>query len=51
MFTVGGRKVYPAEIEADDDPGQVPHALVQAGASSGGPRNAASARTPAPASR
>jgi bile acid-coenzyme A ligase len=49
MFTVGGRNVYPAEIEAalaahpdilsslvvgvpDDDLGQVPHALVQAGA-------------------
>jgi bile acid-coenzyme A ligase len=52
MFTVGGRNVYPAEIEAalaahpavlsclvvgvpDDDLGQVPHALVQAGASLG----------------
>jgi bile acid-coenzyme A ligase len=49
MFTVGGRNVYPAEIEAalsehpdvlsclvvgvpDDDLGQVPYALVQAGA-------------------
>jgi bile acid-coenzyme A ligase len=49
MFTVGGRNVYPAEIEAalaehpdilsslvvgvpDEDLGQVPHALVQAGA-------------------
>ncbi|KAA0102243.1 AMP-dependent synthetase [Mycolicibacterium sp. P1-18] len=48
MFTVGGRNVYPAEIEAalaehpdvlsclavgvpDDDLGQVPYALVQAG--------------------
>ncbi|GAB7066846.1 AMP-binding protein [Mycobacterium hodleri] len=48
MFTVGGRNVYPAEIESalaehpdilsclavgvpDDDLGQVPHALVQAG--------------------
>jgi bile acid-coenzyme A ligase len=52
MFTVGGRNVYPAEVEAalaahpdvlsclvvgvpDDDLGQVPHALVQAGASLG----------------
>jgi bile acid-coenzyme A ligase len=69
MFTVGGRNVYPAEIEAalaahphvlpclvvgvaDDDLGQVPHALVQAGASLGGPRNPpASARRRAPASR
>jgi bile acid-coenzyme A ligase len=48
MFTVGGRNVYPAEIESalsahpkvlsclvvgvpDDDLGQVPHAIVQAG--------------------
>jgi bile acid-coenzyme A ligase len=48
MFTVGGRNVYPAEIESalsahpnvlsclvvgvpDDDLGQVPYALVQAG--------------------
>lgn len=50
MFTVGGRNVYPAEIEAalsehpdvlsclvvgvpDDDLGQVPYALIQAGVS------------------